>query len=148
MSEWRPADDGPLGRQPSWQVHYVHSAVIVPAHVVRWVAARVDFGRLRDEARRTAPDVYTVLVAMRAAEVLLAREVPPQVPTAVPAGSDHACSKREGLGTAEVAARAGITTRAVTKAAQDGRLPGRQHPTGWRFDPADVDEWIARRRPA
>lgn len=48
------------------------------------------------------------------------------------------------LRTIDVAARCGITPRAVTAAAKRGSLPARRAGREWRFDEIDVERWRSR----
>lgn len=69
------------------------------------------------------------------------------VPPVASAGSNRAVSLAmvETLGAVEVAERAGVTRRAVVKAAEQGRLRGELTDAGWRFTESDAVTWMGAR---
>lgn len=95
-------------------------------------------------------DVVDVALACAAVERDAARRsvAVPSVASAgsTPSRSGHLPEGDEGegarMGAARVARRAGVSRRAVVKAAAAGRLAGSPGPTGWQFTDAAVTAWI------
>lgn len=141
---WQPVDAGPDVRWPLWQRFAVEpGSVLVPPGFVRWLATKIDFNRLRDEAR-TDPEAFAVLVALRAAELTPASAV--ALPVAAGCGPSD-CVERS-MSAAEVAELVGVSGAAVRRAAAERRVLGQLVAGRWWFDAGDVDAWIERRRTA
>jgi hypothetical protein len=120
----------------------------------RWAPALRDAAR-RARAEHGLPLHSSLLEVVEAFEHAAAHalswassgQVPPPVPTLDAAGSDRRRSRRVLLDAAAVARLAGVTPRAVTKAASEGRLAGhRDHRGWWTFEQQAVDAWLAGRR--
>ncbi len=54
----------------------------------------------------------------------------------------------DDIGTSAVADRLGCTEQYVRKLARRGTIAGRRTATGWRFDPVDVNGYVAHRATA
>lgn len=63
-------------------------------------------------------------------------------------GLDDRRNLADRWGTSEVAARTGCGSRAVTKAASEGRLVGEFIAGRWQFKVEEVAQWAARKRGA
>lgn len=109
--------------------------------------------RARAEAARNgAPFDHRLTALLAAAEqaeaAILALQarvpqpVPPPVPYLAPAGSEDQGSLLTSL---DVARLAGVSERAVRKAAARGRLVGRRTDSRWEFGHAQAHAWINRR---
>lgn len=104
----------------------------------------------RNGARLPADLAEVLRVVNAAAAAVTARKVPRPEPDSVPplpsGGSAAASSRGEGpISAAEVARRAGCSTRYIRKAAAQERLHGHLGRGGWEFAPTAVDEWLRRR---
>ncbi len=127
--------------------YYVHGldgpTVVVPAWFARWLEINTDLDRQRVNRRGMDPAVDEVLVALHFAAMHAAsadtstpgsaRPPAPEVPQDLPVTAS------------ELAARVGITGRAVRQAISDGRLPAHRVADRWLIDRADAETYRRNR---
>jgi hypothetical protein len=125
----------------------VERSVLVPASVcARW-------GGLLDLAVRQCCRSNGLVVPPELRQLLAeVVELGRQEAAASGSGSDAGGADGSGgtvtgtmSGSSAVAARLGLSSRAVRLAAQSGRLPGELVDGRWVFDEADVEAWARRR---
>lgn len=118
------------------------AGIVIPWHLAGPLWRLADLEEVRQDVRGRHPDLDAVL--WRWAE-LAAQHPPRRRPATSLDGPSQPDGASTEMTTAQVAARHSITTAAVTKAAREGRLPGRRVGDRWAFAPADVAAWAASR---
>lgn len=127
-------------------------AAWVPARVCWLLGRHIDLARLRVAARGRDPELAAVLMDLHMLGLAWAEQArsatrPAQLGTSFDNTPEPGAACREMTAT-QAADRTGVTSRAVRKAAQQGRLHGRLHGGCWLFDPADVANWRTTRHGA
>jgi excisionase family DNA binding protein len=117
-------------------------AVVVPARVCALVEARCDLSGLRVRVRGVDPEASNVLIALHIAALTFRTSA---------TGSPVAATREapaEWLSTAQAAAVASVTPRAVRLAAREGRLQAVKVGKAWRVSRESLAHWEAARRAA
>lgn len=123
-------------------------AVVVPARIALLLERHYRMDRLRVDVRGRDAELDGVLSAWHAVAMQWTPEHSGSgagtevVTDPEPVAPSEAV---ELISASEVANRCGCTTRAVTKAAVERRIHGRQVAGRWLFHPNDVVAWIATR---
>ena len=118
--------------------------VVVPARVAAVLHRLTALDRVRLEHRGADEELDAVLAAMAAADRWWRSSVGGTHRDGAgseSASSGHGSYRAATWSTSEVAAAAGISERAVRRAAAEARLPGRRIGRTWLFDPVDVRTW-------
>ena len=126
---------------------------LVPARVAAILEQAYPLHELRAKARsRGDIEAHETLLALHAVAVQYVTEleadvVASRIGSALDTRSEvgAASTSMNLMGASEVARAAGVTTRAVTLAAQHGRLAGQTVGGRWWFQPAAVAAWLATR---
>ncbi|WP_375481230.1 hypothetical protein [uncultured Jatrophihabitans sp.] len=120
---------------------------VFPQRFLSWLYTEAGLRDLPARHRNTDPLIDACLVALSLAAMESASGVGTK-----PAPTPELASElvvQEEVTTSDVAGRLCITTRAVVRALNDGRLHGRQEADGrWRIGRREADEFVARYREA
>jgi hypothetical protein len=125
-------------------------AVVVPARIAYLFEKHFELERLRREWHGRDHELDVVLLSWHAVAL---QYVDTARATASGNGSSMASTAEAAapsevvaaVDSSEVARAAGITSRAVRLAAEEGRLPGKRVAGRWWFTPEDVAAWQAAR---
>ena len=124
-------------------------AVIVPARIALLLERHYRMERLRLEVRGRDAELDGVLAAWHAAAMQWSpgSDAGSDAGTEMAGGSEPAGQSDpvDPISASEVARSCGVSPRAVTKAASEGRLRGRLVAGRWTFHPDDVAAWVAVR---
>ena len=131
-----------------WPLLGTEGPVVVISGRVAYRLGRLlltELRRARDQGEALDAELVATIYAIEAAGLAYVHRV-----TATdPAGADASASRRrEVLTVAEVAVRLECSHRNVRALATRGALAGRRDGRSWVFDPVDVEEYAATRRPA
>ncbi len=126
--------------------HFVHGlsgvVVVVPGRVAAWLHANLPLDKLRTEVRGADPEVDHVLVAMSVAGLSWRSSVFGTRPRSVP----ELAPPSAWLSPAEVADQLSVTSRAITKACQSGRLPAERVGDRWWISRVHFEHYRAARQ--
>lgn len=126
-------------------------SVVLSARVCAVLVHELDLDTLRRRARSNRDStVYDALQSIHAVALQHVEEVRQEIAsdtrsTVAPEPEVAARSDSMKLGTSAVATQARVSARAVTLAAQKGRLRGALVGGRWWFDESDVASWLASR---
>jgi excisionase family DNA binding protein len=122
-------------------------AVLVPARVAAILERHADLTALRVRVRGLDPEASAVLEALRAAALCWrSSALAPQSGTGDDRDAEPAPESMEWLTTGEAADQAGVTSRAIRRAIEDGRLPASTTAGGHnRISPEDLAHYKAVR---
>jgi excisionase family DNA binding protein len=123
-------------------------AVLVPGRVAALLEKTLKLDTVRSQLRGADRETDEVLLAIRVTGLRWAegRSAEPACDHASDVHKVPQVGGRSDMTTRQVANALGISTAAVTLAAREGRLDGRQVGGQWRFDMDSVAVWKAMRR--
>lgn len=121
--------------------------VVVPARTAALLERILRLDEVRVRLRGQDAEVDEVLLGWHAVAMQFATERADQARFRAPGTlGDGVRNSSDNWDVNEVAARSNCTTRAVRKAASEGRLVGEHVDGRWQFEPEAAANWVATRQ--
>lgn len=127
---------------------YAHldGVVVVPARSAFILERALGLNEFRIAHRGQDAELDQVLSALHQAALAYPNKILRSDRGTHPGTGQEPASHSGVMTASDIARTLGITTRAVRRAATDGRLTGRYEGGQWRFTPEDAARWAATRK--